>query len=253
MHSATAIVSGTALALLVAVLVVVGGCSPIPTIGDVTVEETYQIGTAAASRGDHLLAIEAMNRVLTESPLHELADDALLALGDSHRAMRDYAMAEGDYRRLPSDYPRSPLVPDASYKLGLAYYDQSLPAPLDQEMTKRAIEQLERFAAQYPESPLTPPARERIAELRSRLAQKDYDTALLYERLESAAAARVYLEAVARDYADTPWAPKALLAQARSLGREGKTAEAQEVYGRLIELYPASEEAKAAAPEMGAR
>jgi outer membrane protein assembly factor BamD len=242
LHAAAVCLMGAALVL--------GGCSPMPEIGEVTTEETYALGTAAAAKGDHLLAIEAMNRVLSQSPLHELADDALLALAESHRAMRDFASAEAEYARLSTDYPRSPLVPEASYRLGLAYHDQSLPAALDQTMTDRAMAQFERFLADHPDSPSVPAARERIAELRSRLAEKAYENARLYITLKNGASARVYFEAVARDYPDTPWAPRALLAQARSAAEDGLPDEARGAYERLIELYPESEEAKAAALEM---
>jgi len=220
-----------------------------PAIGEATTEETYALGEAAAAKGDYLLAIEAMNRVLSQSPLHELADDALLGLAESHRAMRDFASAEAEYGRLSTDYPRSPLVPEASYRLGLAYYDQSLPAALDQTMTERAIAQLERFMADYPDSPSVPPAKEKVAELRSRLAEKDYQSARLYITLKNGASARVYFEAVVRDYPDTPWAPRALLAQARSAAADGLPDEAHDAYQRLIQLYPESEEARTAALE----
>jgi outer membrane protein assembly factor BamD len=242
LHAAALLAVGAALVL--------AGCSPMPGIGEATTEETYALGTAAAAKGDHLLAIEAMNRVLSQSPLHELADDALLALAESHRAMRDFASAETEYGRLSTDYPRSPLVPEASYRLGLAYYDQSLPAALDQTMTARAIEQLELFLAEYPDSPSAAAAREKLAELRSRLAEKMYESARLYVTLKSGAPARVYFEAVSRDYPDTPWAPRALLAQARSAAGDGLPDEARGAYERLIQLYPESEEAKAAALEV---
>lgn len=239
----------TAASILCAALAL-GGCSPMPEIGEATTEETYALGTAAAAKGDHLLAVEAMNRVLSVSPLHDLADDALLALAESHRAMRDFVSAETEYGRLPADYPRSPLVPEASYRLGLAYSDQSLPAALDQTMTERAIAQLERFMVEHPGSPSVAPAKERVAELRSRLAEKAYESARLYIMLKSGASARVYFDAVARDYPDTPWAPRALLALARSAAAEGLPDEARGAYERLIEFYPESEEAKAAALEM---
>ncbi len=239
-----------AAALLAVVALVLGGCSPMPEIGEATTEETYALGSAAAAKGDHLFAIEAMNRVLSQSPLHELADDALLALAESHRAMGDFASAEAEYDRLATDYPRSTLVPEASYRLGLAYYDQSLPAALDQTTTERAIAQLERFTAEYPDSPSVAAATEKIAELRSRLAEKTYESARLYVALKNDASARVYFEAVARDYPDTPWAPRALLALARSASTDGLPDEARGAYGRLIELYPESEEARAAALEV---
>jgi len=227
------------------------GCSPVPDLGQTTVEDTYQIAVDAAARGDYLFAIEAFRRVTAQQPLGEFADDALLGLADAHRATKDFASADEEYRQLVTDYPRSPLVPDAEYKLGLSMSEQSLPASLDQEMTKTAITQFERLIANCPESPLVPDARTRVAELRSRLAEKDYESAMLYFTLGSPEAARIYLESVASGYPDTVWARKALLEEARSFAREGATESAATTYRRLLDLYPDTKEACIAAAEIG--
>jgi outer membrane protein assembly factor BamD len=237
------------LVVLAACLAAAAGCSPVPEFGESTAEDAYAVGVEAMEREDYLLAIEAFNHVTMASPLGDWADDALIGLADAHRAISDYAMAEDEYRRLLSDYPRSELVPEAVFKLGLTFYDQSLPAELDQTMTVKAIEQLERFTATYPETGFVPEAEERIAELRSRLAEKSHEAAALYLRLGDLAAARVYLLAIVEDYPDTPWAPRALLEIARSHAREGSTAQAAEAYDRLIERYPDTEEAAAARAE----
>lgn len=227
----------------------VAGCSPIPEFGESTAEDAYAVGVEALEREDYLLAIEAFRHVTAASPLGDRADDALIGLGDAHRAIEDYAAAEDEYRSLLSDYPRSPLVPEAVYKLGLTYYDQSLPAELDQTMTRKAIEQLDYFATTYPASGFVPDARERIAELEDRLAEKDYNAAALYLELGDLKAARVYFEAVALDHPGTEWARRSLLEIARGYAREGATAEAAAAYERLIELYPGTEEAAAAIAE----
>jgi outer membrane protein assembly factor BamD len=227
----------------------VASCSPIPEFGESTAEDAYAVGVEALEREDYLLAIEAFRHVTMASPLGDRADDALIGLGDAHRAIEDYAAAEDEYQTLLSDYPRSPLVPEAVYKLGLSYYDQSLPAELDQTMTRKAIEELDYFVTTYPESGFVPEARERIAELQERLAEKDYEAAVLYIQLGDLRAARVYFEAVAQDHAGTGWARRALLEIARSYVREGATAEAAAAYERLIELYPGTEEAAAAIAE----
>ncbi|MFH1688940.1 MAG: outer membrane protein assembly factor BamD [Candidatus Eisenbacteria bacterium] len=236
-------------ALLVVALLAATGCSTVPELGETTAEDTYEIGMAAAERGDHLLAIEAFKRITLNSPLHEMADDALVGIADAHRAISDYASAEEEYRRLLSDYPHSPLVPEAEYKLGVTFLDQALPAALDQTMTGQAISQFEYFLAAYPESGLADEARAKILELRTRLAAKSYDSATLYFDLGRPKAARVYLEAVVTEYPDTAWARVALLDKARSFAAEGSRALAENEYQRLIELYPGTEEARTAAAE----
>ncbi|MBD3349352.1 MAG: outer membrane protein assembly factor BamD, partial [Candidatus Eisenbacteria bacterium] len=214
----TSLLSAT---LTVLLALVMWGCSPMPKFEELTVSETYDVGAAALDDGDLLVATEAFRRITDDSPMHELAADALLGLADTHRQLGDYASAEEAYRRLTIEYPRSPLVAEAEYKLGLSYYEQSPPAALDQQMTRRAIRQLRSFTEDHPDSPFVRDAVEKMDELRSRLAKKDYDNGLLYLTLESPDAARVYFEAVAEDYPDTVWARRALLEVARIHRRAG--------------------------------
>jgi len=237
--------SGAALAALL----FGAGCSPMPSFDDLTVQQTYEVGADAAARGDYLVATEAFRRITMESPLHEYADDALLGLADTYRSAGDYASAEDAYWRLLADYPRSPLVPEAQYKLGLCYYEQSPPPSLDQKMTRQAIERLELFIATYPDNENVDDANAKVAELRAKLAEKDYRNAMLYVTLKSPDAARVYLNAVVDDYGDTVWARRSLLELARIFCAEGSNARGAETYARVIAEYPGTEEAATAAAE----
>lgn len=230
-------------------LIGVSGCSPIPDFGSLGADEVFATGKDAADRGDYLVAIEAFRRVTEEFPLDALADDALVALGDAYRAAGDYASAEAEYQRVFLDYSFSPLAAEAEFKLGLAYFEQALPSDLDQSMTARAIGHLSLFIEKYPESGFVDEAREKVRDLRSQLALKLYDAAMLYFKLGRSDAARVYLQAIAREYPDTVWARTALLDEARSLAREGLSASADKAYQDLIERYPGTEEADLAQAE----
>ncbi len=232
-----------------AALLLGAGCSPMPSFEDLTADQTYEVGADAVARGDYRVATEAFTRVTTDWPLSEYADDALLGLADTYRSTGDYASAEENYRKLLSDYPRSPLVPETQYKLGLCYYEQSPPPALDQEITNKAIEKLQFFITNYPDSEYVDDAKVKVAELRSKLAEKDYRNAMLYVSLKTLDAAKVYLNAVVDEYGDTVWARRSLLELARILCREGSTADGAEAYARVIEDYPGTEEAATAATE----
>jgi len=212
----------------------------------------FDFGVAATERGDYLLAIGIFKRITLDAPLHETADDALLALAEAHHAISAYVSAEEAYRGLLSDYPHSPLVPEAEYKLGVTFFDQVPRTSLDQSMAEQAVSQFEYFIAAFPSSGFSDEAAERILELRTRLAAKRYDSAMLYFSLRQPKAARIYLESVIVEYPDTVWARVALLDKARSLAAEGARALAEGEYQRLIELYPETEEARTAATENAA-
>lgn len=238
--------AGVTLFLSVAVVGLGLGCSPIPEFSETSAEDMYAIGQDARENGDYMVAIEAFKRISMSWPLDERADDALMGLGDAYLDMDDYASAEGEYLRLLSDYPRSDLVPEAEYKLGVVYFEQSKPAALDQATTDEAIEQFRRFLHTYPDGEFSDGARERLEELISRLAQKDFETAMLYMKLGSPAAAEVYLESIPIEYPNTPWAPRALLELVRNYVAAGETAHAAETLSRLDESYPNTAEAEEA-------
>jgi outer membrane protein assembly factor BamD len=235
--------------MLAAGLLLGVGCSSMPDLGDATASDSYETAVAASERGDYMLAIEAFKRVALDSPLHEYADDALIGLADSYRRISDYASAEQEYRTLLRDYPYSPLVPEAEYKLGVCFYEQSPRVQLDQAMTEQAMSQLEYFVATYPESEFVADAEARIGEMRAKLASKSYDAAMLYVSLKRPDAARVYLDSVIADFPETVWARRAMLAKARMLVTGGSREGALEVYRSLIELHPGTEEAAAAGVE----
>ena len=239
-------------ALLAAALLGAAGCSSMPELGEATAEDAYALGVEAAESGDYTAAIETFERITQDVPDHETADDALVALADAHRAISAYVSAEEAYRGLLSDYPHSPLVPEAEYKLGMAFFDQVPRSSLDQSMAEQAISQFEYFMAAFPSSGFVDEAAERILELRTRLAAKRYDSAMLYFSLRQSKAARIYLESVVVEYPDTVWARAALLDKARSFAAEGSRALAEGEYQRLMELYPETEEARTAATEAAA-
>jgi len=243
---------GIAKFVVACALTTVAGCSPIPEFGEAPVAEVYEVGVDAASRGDYLVAIEAFKRITNQWPMDDLADDALLGLADAYREIDDGAMAEAEYLRLMVDYPRSPLIADAEYKLGLVYLGQSRPSALDQANTLEAIEQFNRFLSRYPDSEHAADARGHVRDLRGRLAEKELASAELYMTLGNPSAARVYYEAVATDYSDTPAAVKALLGVVRSYVAGGDRTAAVAALERIEEAFPSSGEAAEAAAAVAA-
>lgn len=167
----------------------------------------YQEAQKALERGDCLKATDNFQRVVTSFPGADLADDAQFGLAESYFCAKDYVTAIFEYEKL-REY-RSGWSDDAQYKIALCYYHLSLPAPLDQSDTHRAILTFRRFLEDYPDSPMVPDANARIRELQDRLGEKIYRTARNYAKWGHPDAARVYYEKVLTEYRDTKWVPSA--------------------------------------------
>ncbi|HEX6616129.1 MAG TPA: outer membrane protein assembly factor BamD, partial [Gemmatimonadales bacterium] len=70
----------------------------------------------------------SLQRVVVEYPTSPWADDALLRLVQMDYAVRNLESAERNLERLRQDFPATPLLPQAAYWAGRAYFDDNKPA-----------------------------------------------------------------------------------------------------------------------------
>jgi outer membrane protein assembly factor BamD len=186
----------------------------------------YERGKAAFDQSNWYDAIADLKTYVEQYPGTEKTDDALYYLGEAYFRNKDFALASGQFDRLIRDFPQSPLQPDALFLLARCDDVSSRPPPLDQTETLRAIDRYRQFLDSYPEHTKASEARERLAALRERLAEKRFRNGRLYAKLHQDAAASFYLEGVLKDYAETRWAGDAALLLAEIYVRQGKRDEA---------------------------
>ena len=79
----------------------------------------------------------------------------------------------------------------------------------DQKQTIRAVEQLQMFLEDFPNSYLIQDAENAIIELRNKLAKKDFEVGRLYLKLEEYESALIYFRSVLNNYYDTNFADDA--------------------------------------------
>ena len=186
----------------------------------------YEKGKAAFDRSNWYDAIADLKSYVEQYPGTEKTDDALYYLGEAYFRNKDHALASGQFDRLIRDFPQSPFQPDALFLLARCDDVSSRPALLDQTETLRAIDRYRQFLETYPEHAKAAEARQRVATLRDRLAEKRFRNGRLYAKLHQDAAASFYLEGVLNEYAETRWAGDAALLLAEIYLRQGKREEA---------------------------
>lgn len=233
-------------ATLFAVLLI-AACGSSGRVNYTTPQEAFGKGRALFEQRKYDEAIPYFQGVFSFGRTHQWAADAQLYLARTYAANKDYLLAANEYDRFTRIYRADPRIPLAHYEWALTYYALSPNSELDQTNTRRAIDEFQLFIERYPADTLVADAQERITELRSKLAKKQFETARLYERRELFEAAALSYEAVFDRYPDTPWAQQSLLGAIRTyiafsdesiLGRRAERLnEAIKNYDRLTQIF----------------
>lgn len=115
----------------------------------------------------------------------EKAEESLFMLGMCYYNMSDYETASMYLDRYYKTYSKGTYTELARFFSGKASYMQSPDVRLDQSSTVTSINTLLEFLDFYPYSDKRDEVYEMLEELRNRLAEKEYQSALLYYNLGS--------------------------------------------------------------------
>jgi outer membrane protein assembly factor BamD len=136
----------------------------------------------------------------------EYADSIQYLLAECFYNTDQYILAGAEYGELVRFTPNSSLVPEARYKIGLCYSMISPNAYLDQNYTLKAITELQTFIEYFPTHPRARDAERLIIELRNKLAEKEYKTAILYTKMSKYRSALLYYNSVLEKFHDSSYA-----------------------------------------------
>lgn len=190
---------------------------------DEVIEKQYEIGDKLYARGQELRtkkirmfrgsplkkAIEVYGMVISNQPFTDAAAEAQYKVGLCHFARKDYVEAAFEYKRVIEDYSTSQWVDDARYGLAVCYYRSSLPPNYDQEPSHLAIDAIDEFKRQFPNDARVAELEPIRAEMRDRIARQNLQIAQYYEGRRNFAAARIYYNVLAEQYAETSPGEKA--------------------------------------------
>ena len=121
---------------------------------------------------------------------------------------KNYKLAGHQFKNFAVTFPQDPRAEDAAYMSALCYYEGSMDYNLDQTSTELAINELQNFLNNYPNSEKSKNINELIDELSYKLEFKAYENARQYYKMADYKAANVAFENVLSDFPSTKLAPK---------------------------------------------
>ncbi len=194
--------------VLLAILVV--GCSSSIDTSKFTPEEHYNYAFKLYNEGEYEQALQEFQSFVLQYSGSAFNDDAQYYLAMTYFQRKQYLLAAYEFSKLIKNISASPFVPDSQFMLAECYYQLSPPYQLDQSYTKKAIEEFQAFIDFFPSNKKVEEAEKKIKELNDKLAQKEYQSAVIYEKMQYENAAMKYYASVVDTYHDTQYAPLAL-------------------------------------------
>ena len=131
------------------------------------------------------------------------AEEIGMRLAYTYYNTQQYVLASYYFKNFAQTYGASPRREEADFISAYSNYQLSPTFRLDQSYTLKAIEGLETFANQYPDSERLEESNRLIDEMRAKLEQKDFESATLYYELQQYQSAVRTFENLLKDYPDT--------------------------------------------------
>jgi outer membrane protein assembly factor BamD len=224
--------------LFIILLLLIVSCKSSDIEKLLTAEERFAIGMNEYNDENYLEAINEFSVVTLQYPGSSVSDDAQYYLGECRFVREEYLLASYEYETLKRNMTASPLVSKAQYKIALSYYNLAPDSPLDQNYTTKAIDEFQTFIEYYPTDSLVTDAEAKITELRNRLAEKEYQTAIIYMKMEYYKAATFYFNNVLENYHDSKFAEDSYVGKIESLVKRKKHDEAVTEADKFFKKFP---------------
>jgi outer membrane protein assembly factor BamD len=148
----TSFLSHSVIMLLAAGILMSSGCSstkPPATVSSV-LDESYAKAVQLYDKKEYQAASVALESLLFTSPATALEDDIVYLLGLSYYQSDQYMLAAEMFLRMQQQMPSSSYARASQFMLAKSYEKLSPPAGLDQQPTRKAIENFALYMDQYP-------------------------------------------------------------------------------------------------------
>jgi len=190
-------------------LILLVACSHTKTGIDDDLSSRFEKGIAYFNNKQYKKSQQEFDYIVMNNPGSRLAVDAQYYLSESLFNSKKYieaSVAYENYIRYSNDIEK---IEASRFRICECAIETSMDYQKDQQSTLNALDRLQEFIEDFPDSKWTTKAMGEIIKIRSKLALKLYETGRLYLKLEEYESARIYFQQVVDNYYDTPIADDA--------------------------------------------
>ena len=121
-------------------------------------------------------------------------------LAESHFNLENWIEARGEYGSFVMNFPGSPYAETAEFRKAIASFNMEFRVSRDDANTTVAMKDFERYLSNHPDTPLRDSINYYYGLLVERLAEKEFQTARLYLRMDKPQAAVIYFKEFLETY-----------------------------------------------------
>ena len=193
------------------IVMLFSGCSEYQKLinGDV-ISDKYKAAEAYYKEGDYRKANRLFEMVIPSYRGKPQAERLIFFFADSYYYTKDYYLAAYQFENFIKSYPKSNRIVQAYFMAAKSYYMKSPIHSLDQKDTHTAVEKLQIFINNYPNSEFTEEANALIIELQTKLEQKDFEISKQYYTIQDYKAAIQALDNFVGEFPGTKFREEAL-------------------------------------------
>jgi len=167
--------------------------------------------------GKYVKSTELFAQLIPRYRATDEGEDMIWMNAQSYYGMKQYDMAETEFKSYVEQYGYGKYIEEAYYMQAICDYNISPRAELDQENTRKAIEEFTIFTAKYPNSSRVDECNKMMNELHERLVEKSYISAKLYYDMKEYKAAVVALSNSLKQFAETKYREEMMFLKLNSL------------------------------------
>lgn len=197
--------------LFLGVLVVNTSCNAYQkTLNNPDTSVKYKAAEAYYKSGEYRRANRLFEQILPAYRGKPQAQRVIYFFANTYLQTKDYYLAAYQFESFIKSYPKSGRVEEVSFLAAKCYYMLSPRYSLDQANTNEALDKLQIFIDNYPNSEYLPQANAYVQELQTKLEQKDFEIAKQYHTIRDYKAAIRALDNFIASYPGTPFREDAL-------------------------------------------
>jgi len=195
------------------------GCAGKKPMEQLSLEERFKRGHEYLDKEKYYNAQQEFQIIVLSGSHTDLGDDAQFYLAETYFKNKEYILAISEYERLTRKMKYSEYVEKARWRICEAYVKDSPNYYHDQTSTDKALQKLQEFIDEYPNSEFSDDAKDTIQKLRNKLAEKVYHSGELYIKLHAFDSAIIAFQDLLDRYYDTDVAEKAYVGIVQSYAK----------------------------------